>query len=86
MRLALAAAAFLLVSPASAKDITLTLNDDEQRGLIQMIDAAVKSVGLQGAEAGVYMHRKIIEAQKAPHSASAPEPPAAPPARPPEKK
>lgn len=77
MRFALAAAAFLLVTPASAKDITLTLNDDEQRGLIQIIDAAVKSVGLQGAEAGVYLHRKITAAQA---EANQPPPPA--PAKP----
>lgn len=63
MRFALVAATLLLASPAVAKDITLTLNDDEQRGLIQIIDAAVKSVGLQGAEAAVYLHRKIMSAQ-----------------------
>lgn len=77
MRLALAAVAFLLASPACAKDITITLNDDEQRGLIQMIDAAVKSVGLQGAESAVYMHRKIMAAQ-ADANRPAPTPPLPP--------
>lgn len=75
MRFALAAAAFLLASPACAKDITLVLNDKEQEGMIQLIDAAVKAVGLQGAEAGVYMHRKIMAAQA---DANRPQPPAKP--------
>lgn len=81
MRFALAFALILLASPVSAKDITLTLNDEEQRGLIQIIDAAVKSVGLQGAEAGVYMHRKIIAAQA---DANRPQPLAPAPAPKPE--
>jgi len=78
MRLALAAAALLLASPVSAKDITLTLNDAEQQGLIQIIDAAVKAVGLQGAEAGVYLHRKIIAAQAAANAAPRTSPSQAP--------
>lgn len=86
MRLAALCCLLLFASPAFAKDITLTLNDDEQRGMIGMLDAAVKATGLQGAETGLYFQKKIIEAQRAPAPAGAPAQPAAQPAPLPEKK
>ena len=40
------------------------LNEQEANALIQLIDLAVKSGGLQVAQAGAELHAKIIEAGK----------------------
>lgn len=41
--------------------ITLTLNENEAKVLLNMIDIAVKATGLQGAEAGVFFNKMIME-------------------------
>ena len=45
--------------------IKIELTANEADVLIQMIDTAVKTVGLNGAEAGFVLARKISEAAKA---------------------
>jgi hypothetical protein len=53
--------ALLLLSTSSvyAKDVTITLTDEEQRVLIQMMDQANKAGGLSNAEAAIYFAKKI---------------------------
>lgn len=55
----------LAPATAAAKDITLSLNDDEQRALVQLLDTANRAGGIQNAEAVVHFVRKISEAQRA---------------------
>lgn len=38
--------ALLLATPASAKDITITLNDQEQKVMMAILDSALKAGGL----------------------------------------
>jgi len=41
------------------KQITLRLNENEAQVLAQLIDTAVKSKGIEVAEAGVFFYKKI---------------------------
>lgn len=43
---------------------SVELTQQEATALLQLIDAAVKAVGMQGAEAAVVLTRKIQEAFK----------------------
>jgi|TARA_R110002110_G_C13331284_1_gene706877 hypothetical protein len=43
------------------KQITLTFNEKEAQVLAQLIDIAVKSEGINVAEAGVFFYKKIQE-------------------------
>jgi len=45
--------------------ITLTLTEQEAAVLMNMIDVAVKAVGLQAAEAGLVFSKKLQEAAQA---------------------
>jgi hypothetical protein len=63
-----------LVAPASAKDISITLNDEEQKALVQILDTATKAGGLQVAQATVWFAKKLDDAAKA-----VPQPPPKPP-------
>jgi hypothetical protein len=60
------AAVFIAVfaSAAQAKDIAISLNDEEQRLLLAMIDMAVKSGGLPAARIAVHFEAKLQEAAK----------------------
>lgn len=64
---------------AQARDITITLSDDEQKALVQILDLATKAGGLPTAQATMYFARKIEDAAKQPAPAPAPTP--APPAQ-----
>lgn len=78
-------AATLMASPSFAATKTVTLTDEEQKVLVQLLDLGVKSGGLSVAGNADYLMRKI---QNAPDvmPAPAPTPPAPPPvAKPPEK-
>lgn len=46
-------------------EIKLTLQENEANALLQLIDVAVKSQGLQVAEAGSFLATKIQEQAKA---------------------
>ena len=45
--------------------INMSLDDKEQQALIALLDAAVKALGLQAAEAAVHFTRKLAEAKAA---------------------
>jgi ABC-type sugar transport system substrate-binding protein len=72
MLLAAAFASALTVAPAIAKDITLTLNDQEQQAFIQLVDQATRTGGLQVTQTTVYFYNKLQTA-----IAAAAEPPKA---------
>jgi len=57
-------------------EIKLTLQENEANALLQLIDVAVKSQGLQVAEAGSFLATKIQEQAKA--QLPSPEAPEAP--------
>lgn len=65
MRGLLVVLSLLLAWPASAAEMTLTLNDEEQAVLRQLLDLATKSGGLAVAPAALHFANKI-EAQKQP--------------------
>ena len=44
---------------------TITLSEQEANALIQLIDTAVKTLGLSGAEAGLVLNKKIQDAFRA---------------------
>lgn len=45
--------------------MTIELTEQEANTLIALINEAVKSKGLEAAQAGVYFHNKLKEAYKA---------------------
>ena len=61
-RLFVAIVAGCLSSGAAAQDVIVRLTEPEARVAIQMLDAAVKAHGMQAAEAGIVLSRKIGEA------------------------
>lgn len=67
----------IVATSAAAKDITVTLNDEEQRVLLQILDAATKAQGLQVAQATVFFVKKLDDAAKA--ADAVPLPPPKPP-------
>lgn len=70
-----AAIALALTAPVLAKDISLPLNDQEQQGLLQVLDRATRDGGLAAVNNGtLYFFNKLKLAVDA---ANAP-PPAAP--------
>lgn len=79
MKKLFAAAALIASLPtlAAAKDVTLTLNDQEQAAFAQVLDQATRGGGLQAASATVYFQNKL---QQAAAAASAPPVPVAKPA------
>lgn len=46
------------------KSITITFTEEEARVAVNLFDAAVKSLGLNAAEAAVYLAKKINTALK----------------------
>ena len=55
-------------------EIKISFSEQEANALLQIIDAAIKSQGLQIAEAGSFLAAKIQEQAKAQLPAPAPEP------------
>ena len=58
--------ALFLATSAQAKDITITLNDEEQKNLIALLDLATKGGGVRAAEAVASMVKKLNEAAGGP--------------------
>lgn len=58
--------------PVFAKDVTVTLNDEEQRVIIQLLDMATKAGGLQVAKAATHFADKITAAAQAELKPAAP--------------
>jgi len=57
--------AILIVNTSvNAATITITLSDDEQKGLITLLDQAVRAEGLQVAEPALYLFKRIQQEQK----------------------
>lgn len=61
--------------------LKLELNDQEAQALLQLIDLAVKSAGMQAAGAGLALTQKINEAGKAAQAAEEVNAPQAPESR-----
>ena len=43
----------------------IELNDDEARVLVELLNVAVKAVGLDGAEAALHFRKMVLDAAKA---------------------
>jgi hypothetical protein len=58
------AAGFIAASilPVRAADMTITLNDDEQKALVQILDLATKYGGLSVAPATAFFQNKLVQA------------------------
>ena len=77
MRVFVFAIAMLAAAPALAKDLTITLTDKEQQALLALVDAGVKTLGIQGVGTAVMVINKLREANgPAPASSPSPTPPA----------
>lgn len=61
----LAFALLLLTSPALAKDITVTMDEQAWAANLQLLDVATKAQGLAVADAALFIKKKIEEAAKA---------------------
>jgi hypothetical protein len=62
MRFSLALIVMLLATPAFAKDITLTLNDQEQKVFLALLDAALKQGGLANLQVVTQFIQKYQQA------------------------
>lgn len=69
-----AAAALALVTPAGAKDVTVTLNDEEQKALWVVFDAALKAKGMELGGNVVFLWQKLQAAAEGPKPAATPAP------------
>lgn len=63
--------AMTAIAPAIAGDVSITLNDAEQRALVQLLDDAVRAQGLNSAQNAVALYQKVLAARNA---ASTPQP------------
>ena len=54
--------ALLLASPAYAKDVTITLNDQEQKVFLALLDAALKQGGLSNLQVVTQFVQKYQQA------------------------
>ena len=59
MRKCLILAALLVATPAAAKDITITLNDNEQAQLTALLDLATRQGGIRVAQVASYFDQKL---------------------------
>lgn len=50
--------ALLLATPAMAKDVTITLNDNEQKVFLTLLDNALKQGGLSNLQAVIQFMQK----------------------------
>jgi hypothetical protein len=71
MKYALPLIALLLATPAAAKDVTITLNDQEQKVFLALLDAALKQGGLSNLQVVTQFVQKY---QKAVGPVAAPAP------------
>lgn len=55
--------ALILASVSFAREVTITLTDQEQQELINLLDLAVRSSGLQVANSALLFVQKIQDAQ-----------------------
>lgn len=55
--------ALVLASVSFAREVTITLTDQEQQELINLLDLAVRSSGLQVANSALLFVQKIQDAQ-----------------------
>ena len=62
----------LAASPAVAKDITVTMDEQAWAANIQLLDAATKAQGLAVAQAALFIKEKIEAAAKASQAAAEP--------------
>lgn len=64
MRRTFAVVAFISVvaSPVVARDLTITLTEQEAQAVIQVLDLGVKAGGLSAAEAALMMLHKLQDA------------------------
>jgi hypothetical protein len=70
MRVLIAAFALVMcIAPACAKDITLVLNDQDQKVLITLLDAALKNGGLANLQS---VSQFVMKIQQATAAAAAP--------------
>lgn len=74
MNLKIALLLSLVITPASAKDITLTLNDDQQKAFLQLLDVAQKAGGLAFSKNVVFFYDLLIAAQVKAEAPIKPEP------------
>jgi hypothetical protein len=77
MKYALPLIALLLATPAAAKDVTITLNDEEQKVFLALLDAALKQGGLSNLQVVAQFVQKYQQAigPVAPKPAEAPKKP-----------
>jgi hypothetical protein len=73
MKRLLLALALLAPLSASAKDITVTLGDDDQNTIAQALDAYVKTGGIQVATRAVMVLQKLTAAINAPPKSDKPD-------------
>jgi hypothetical protein len=73
-RLLIAIAMTLFVTPALAKDITITLNDTEQKVFLAILDAALKQGGLSNLQVVTQFVQKFQKAA-APEAVPTPDKP-----------
>lgn len=70
--------ALLLATPAAAKDITITLTDEEQKVFIALLDAALKQGGLANLQVVAQFVQKVQKAITAPDALAKPDEPKKP--------
>lgn len=72
--------AMLTTTSAFAKDLTITLTDKEQQALLSLVDAGIKSLGIQSIPTAVMVINKLREANgpAAPTASPSPQPTPAP--------
>lgn len=77
-RFAIAAVLLVLAVPAGAKDVTVTFNDDEQKALWAVFDAALKARGMELGGNVAFLWQKLQQAAEQANPPAAlpkPEPP-----------
>jgi hypothetical protein len=62
VKYALPLIALLLATPAAAKDVTITLNDQEQKVFLALLDQALKAGGLQNLQVVTQFVQKYQQA------------------------
>ena len=56
----------MMATPVAAADVTITLNDNEQAALANLLDTAVRAQGLGVAQNALALYDKLLAARKAP--------------------
>jgi len=50
---------------AEPKTVSVEFTEPEARALLALVDAAVKALGMQAAEAGLVIHKRVVAALEA---------------------